>query len=114
MAGSAEGSSGRAPAGRRRGDRDEERRCAQPLAAEGIGHLLGDRAHLRRADEGDGRAAEAPADHPATEGAGQHGGVHGDVATASITVNSIPKVVRAPAGLQTMKSMELPSFFCGK
>ena len=42
------------------------------------------------------------------------GGVHGDVATASITVNSIPKVLRAPAGLQTMKTMELPSYFGGK
>lgn len=42
------------------------------------------------------------------------GGVHGDVATASITVNSIPKVLHAPAGLQTMRSMVLPSYFGGK
>jgi 2,4-diaminopentanoate dehydrogenase len=42
------------------------------------------------------------------------GGVHGDVATASITVNSIPKVLAAPAGLQTMRSLPLPSFFGGK
>jgi hypothetical protein len=42
------------------------------------------------------------------------GGVHGDVATASITVNSIPKVLGAPAGLQTMRSLPLPSFFGGK
>ena len=42
------------------------------------------------------------------------GGVHGDVATASITVNSIPKVLQAPAGLQTMRSMVLPSYFGGK
>ena len=28
------------------------------------------------------------------------GGVHGDVATASITVNSIPKVMQSPPGLQ--------------
>ncbi len=41
-------------------------------------------------------------------------GVHGDVATASITVNSIPKVLGAPAGLQTMRSLPLPSFFGGK
>jgi hypothetical protein len=41
-------------------------------------------------------------------------GVHGDVATASITVNSIPKVLAAPAGLQTMRSLPLPSFFGGK
>jgi 4-hydroxy-tetrahydrodipicolinate reductase len=42
------------------------------------------------------------------------GGVHGDVATASITVNSIPKVIAAPAGLHTMRSLPLPSFFGGK
>ncbi len=38
------------------------------------------------------------------------GGVHGDLATASITVNSIPKVLRAAPGLRTMRDMALPSF----
>jgi 4-hydroxy-tetrahydrodipicolinate reductase len=38
------------------------------------------------------------------------GGVHGDVATASITVNSIPKVLESPAGLRTMRDMILPSW----
>ena len=42
------------------------------------------------------------------------GGVHGDVATASITVNSIPKVLHAPPGLRTMRDMVLPSWFGGK
>lgn len=42
------------------------------------------------------------------------GGVHGDIATAAITVNSIPKVLTAPAGLQTMRSMVIPSYFGGK
>ena len=41
------------------------------------------------------------------------GGVHGDVATASIVVNSIPKVIQAAPGLRTMKDMALPSFFRG-
>ena len=41
------------------------------------------------------------------------GGIHGDVATASITVNSIPKVVTAGPGLRTMRDMPLPSFFGG-
>ena len=41
------------------------------------------------------------------------GGVHGDVATASITVNSIPKVIAAPPGLRTMRDMTLPSYFGG-
>jgi hypothetical protein len=42
------------------------------------------------------------------------GGVHGDVATASITVNSIPKVVAAEPGLRTMRDMPLPSYFGGR
>ncbi len=42
------------------------------------------------------------------------GGIHGDVATASIVVNSIPKVLAAPAGLHTMRDLPLPSFFPGR
>ena len=42
------------------------------------------------------------------------GGVHGDIATASITVNSIPKVLAAPPGLRTMRDMALPSWYNGK
>src|SRR5438093_5534816 len=41
------------------------------------------------------------------------GGVHGDVATASITVNSIPKILGAPPGLHTMRDMPIPSYFGG-
>ena len=41
------------------------------------------------------------------------GGVHGDVATASITVNSIPKILEVAPGLHTMRDMPLPSFFGG-
>jgi 4-hydroxy-tetrahydrodipicolinate reductase len=41
------------------------------------------------------------------------GGVHGDVATASIVVNSIPKILQAAPGLRTMRDMALPSFFGG-
>jgi len=41
------------------------------------------------------------------------GGIHGDVATASIVVNSIPKVLAAPPGLHTMRDLSLPSFFPG-
>jgi hypothetical protein len=41
------------------------------------------------------------------------GGVHGDIATASITVNSIPKVMTAQPGLRTMRDMALPSWFGG-
>ena len=42
------------------------------------------------------------------------GGVHGDVATASITVNSIPKVIAAAPGLRTMRDMPIPSYYGGK
>ncbi|HLL53239.1 MAG TPA: dihydrodipicolinate reductase [Myxococcaceae bacterium] len=42
------------------------------------------------------------------------GGVHGDIATASIVVNSLPKVLAAPPGLHTMRSLPIPSFFGGK
>jgi hypothetical protein len=42
------------------------------------------------------------------------GGIHGDVATASIVVNSIPKVLSATPGLHTMRDLPLPSFFPGR
>jgi 4-hydroxy-tetrahydrodipicolinate reductase len=42
------------------------------------------------------------------------GGYHGDIATHSITVNSIPKVLAATPGLHTMRSLALPSFAGGK
>jgi 2,4-diaminopentanoate dehydrogenase len=42
------------------------------------------------------------------------GGIHGDVATASIVVNSIPKVLHATPGLHTMRDLALPSYFPGR
>ena len=42
------------------------------------------------------------------------GGLHGDIATASITVNSIPKILRVSPGLRTMADMPIPSWFGGK
>jgi 4-hydroxy-tetrahydrodipicolinate reductase len=42
------------------------------------------------------------------------GGVHGDIATTSIVVNSLPKVMAAPPGLHTMRSLPIPSFFGGR
>ena len=41
------------------------------------------------------------------------GGVHGDIATASMAVNSIPAVIGAAPGFRTMRDMRLPSFFGG-
>jgi 4-hydroxy-tetrahydrodipicolinate reductase len=51
------------------------------------------------------RIAGSPAIHSRIDG-----GVHGDIATASITVNSIPAVLAARAGLHTMRTVRLPSF----
>ncbi len=42
------------------------------------------------------------------------GGFHGDIATASITVNSIPRILHGPPGLRTMRDMPLPSWFGGR
>ncbi len=43
-----------------------------------------------------------------------HGGIHGDVATAAIVVNTIPKVLAAAPGLHTMRDLPLPSYFSGR
>jgi 4-hydroxy-tetrahydrodipicolinate reductase len=41
------------------------------------------------------------------------GGIHGDIATASVTVNTIPRVIAAPPGLQTMRDLPIPSWWSG-
>lgn len=41
------------------------------------------------------------------------GGLPGDIATAAVVVNTLPKIVAAPAGFHTMLSLPLPSFFRG-
>jgi 4-hydroxy-tetrahydrodipicolinate reductase len=42
------------------------------------------------------------------------GGIHGDIATMAIVVNSIPHVIAAAPGLHTMRDLPLPSFFPGR
>jgi 4-hydroxy-tetrahydrodipicolinate reductase len=42
------------------------------------------------------------------------GGIHGDIATASIVVNAIPRVLAAAPGLHTVRDLPLPSFFAGR
>jgi hypothetical protein len=42
------------------------------------------------------------------------GGIHGDIATAALVVNSIPKIIDAEPGLHTMRDLPLPSFFSGR
>jgi 4-hydroxy-tetrahydrodipicolinate reductase len=38
------------------------------------------------------------------------GGVHGDIATAAMAVNSIPAVINAAPGFRTMRELRLPSY----
>ncbi|MBS7639449.1 MAG: hypothetical protein QW804_03310, partial [Candidatus Bathyarchaeia archaeon] len=40
--------------------------------------------------------------------------VHGDAGTAAIIVNAIPKVLKSPPGLKTMKDMPIPSATLGE
>ena len=42
------------------------------------------------------------------------GGIHGDIATTAMVVNSIPKVLGAAPGLHSMRDLPLPSFFPGR
>ena len=42
------------------------------------------------------------------------GGVPGDIATVAVVLNSIPKVIAARPGLQTMRQLPLPSYFAGR
>jgi len=39
--------------------------------------------------------------------------IHGDIGTAAVIVNLIPKVINAPSGLKTMKDIQLPSAILG-
>lgn len=41
------------------------------------------------------------------------GGVHGDIVTAAMTVNAIPRVMAAEPGLRTMRDIHLPAFYPG-
>jgi 4-hydroxy-tetrahydrodipicolinate reductase len=42
------------------------------------------------------------------------GGIHGDIATASMAVNAIPAVIAAQPGFRTMRDMRLPAFYGGR
>ncbi len=42
------------------------------------------------------------------------GGLHGDITTASVTVNTLPRALAAPAGLQTMRDLPIPSWWSGE
>jgi 4-hydroxy-tetrahydrodipicolinate reductase len=41
-------------------------------------------------------------------------GIHGDIGTASMVVNSIPRILSVSPGLHTMRDLPLPSFYPGR
>ncbi|HEY6359571.1 MAG TPA: hypothetical protein VIX63_00635 [Vicinamibacterales bacterium] len=83
---------------------------------EGIGYVGGEpriklhmEAYLGAPESYDSVTIEgSPRIHSKVEG-----GVHGDVATAAMTVNSIPTALAAEPGLRTMRDVRLPSFYGG-
>jgi len=41
------------------------------------------------------------------------GGIPGDITTASVTVNTLPRALAAAPGLQTMRDLPIPSWWAG-
>ena len=41
------------------------------------------------------------------------GGIPGDITTAAVTVNTLPRALAAPPGLQTMRDLPIPSWWSG-
>ena len=87
------------------------------LVQEGIGYVAGDplitlhlEAYLGAPESFDSVLIEgSPRIHSKIAG-----GVHGDIATASMVVNSIPAVLDAAPGFRTMRDLRLPSFYPGR
>jgi 4-hydroxy-tetrahydrodipicolinate reductase len=87
------------------------------LAQEGIGYVAGEplitlhlEAYLGAPESFDSVLIEgSPRIHSKIAG-----GVHGDIATASMVVNSIPAVLDAAPGFRTMRDLRLPSFYGGQ
>jgi 4-hydroxy-tetrahydrodipicolinate reductase len=87
------------------------------LVQEGIGYVAGDplitlhlEAYLGAPESFDSVLIEgSPRIHSRIAG-----GVHGDIATASMVVNSIPAVLEAAPGFRTMRDLRLPSFYPGR
>jgi 2,4-diaminopentanoate dehydrogenase len=87
------------------------------LIQEGVGYR-GGQALIRLYLEASLGAAD-PCDSVVIEGVPRiamtiPGGLNGDVATASIVVNSMPKVLAAAPGLRTMRDLPIPSFYGGR
>ena len=86
------------------------------IVQEGIGYVDGEpriklhmEAYLGAPESYDSVTIEgSPRIHSRVEG-----GVPGDIATASMAVNSIPAALAAAPGLRTMRDVRLPSFYAG-
>jgi len=86
------------------------------IIQEGIGYVDGEpriklhmEAYLGAPESYDSVTIEgSPRIHSRVEG-----GVPGDIATASLAVNSIPAALAAAPGLRTMRDVRLPSFYAG-
>jgi 4-hydroxy-tetrahydrodipicolinate reductase len=94
-----------------------ERGQVAGLVQDGVGYVRGERritlrleAYLGAPESYDAVTIEGvPRLHSRIDG-----GLHGDIATASVTVNALPAIVAAPPGLRSMRDMRLPSFYGGR
>jgi len=94
-----------------------ERGQVAGLVQDGVGYVGGVRRITLRLEAYLG--APEPYDEVTIDGSPRlqsriAGGIHGDIATVSLTVNALPAVITAPPGLRTMRDMQLPSFYGGR
>jgi 4-hydroxy-tetrahydrodipicolinate reductase len=94
-----------------------ERGQVAGLVQAGVGYVGGVRRITLRLEASLG--APEPYDEVTIDGSPRlqsriAGGIHGDIATVSLTVNALPAVITAPPGLRTMRDMRLPSFYGGR
>lgn len=86
------------------------------LIQDGIGYLGGEpilqlhmEAYLGAAESYDAvRIEGSPSMYSKVEG-----GIPGDITTAAVTVNTLPRALAAPPGLQTMRDLPIPSWWSG-
>jgi 4-hydroxy-tetrahydrodipicolinate reductase len=94
-----------------------ERGQVAGLVQDGVGYVGGVRRITLRLEASLG--APEPYDEVTIDGSPRlqsriAGGIHGDIATVSLTVNALPAVITAPPGLRKMRDMRLPSFYGGR
>ena len=93
-----------------------ERGQVSGLIQDGIGYLGGEpilqlhmEAYLGAPESYDAvRIEGSPSMYSKVEG-----GIPGDITTAAVTVNTLPRALAAPPGLQTMRDLPIPSWWSG-